>query len=290
MGATGATGPTGPTNLCGYTQTCGGAGVYLTAGGMAYRGRSTVNTWAIQGENTYSSGGAGVFGWANHTAAGFYGTRGTSSAGVGLYGYNNNTSYYAARAYNASGSTAPGLRVDGTSYFSGAKTGYVADVCVSNDTRALEQGDVVVIVGYSEALLGDIPVMQVRKASTAYATGVIGVVDVRQVAEMETEGDIALLEDPTAMSSPPASLHIPGDGVTTAQRGDYLLVVTLGAYKAIKVDASYGAIQPGDLLVSSANPGYAMRATNPPAGTIIGKALGSLEEGTGVIPVFIMSH
>jgi hypothetical protein len=74
------------------------------------------------------------------------------------------------------------------------------------------------------------------------------------------------------------------------QPGQYLSIVTLGAYKAIKVDASYGAIQPGDLLVASPNPGYAMKATNPQPGTIIGKALAPWVSGTGTIPVFVTLH
>jgi hypothetical protein len=54
----------------------------------------------------------------------------------------------------------------------------------------------------------------------------------------------------------------------------------------VKVSAENGAIQPGDLLVSSSTPGYAMRAgDNPPQGTVIGKALEALEEGLGVIQV-----
>jgi hypothetical protein len=69
--------------------------------------------------------------------------------------------------------------------------------------------------------------------------------------------------------------------------GAYLGVVTLGAFKAIRVDASYGSILPGDLLVSSPEPGHAMRALDPRPGTIIGKALGSLEDGQGSIPVLI---
>ncbi len=236
----------------------------------------------------------GVFGYANHSAAGFYGTRGTSLAGVGLYGYNGNTSYYAARAYNSSGSTTPGLRVDGTSYFTGAKTGYVADLCVNVGDETLEQGDVVVVVGFSDAVLGEIPVLQVRKATDPYATGVVGVVDVRQTVEEE---NTLLLEDPTAMQSSPAGVRIAGDGrVDSVQQGEYLLVVTLGAYKSIKVDASYGAIRPGDLLVSSPNPGYAIKTTPfyilgypvYPSGTVIGKAVGSLDAGTGVVPVIII--
>ncbi|MDI6784789.1 MAG: hypothetical protein QME64_11940, partial [bacterium] len=56
-----------------------------------------------------------------------------------------------------------------------------------------------------------------------------------------------------------------------------------------KVDASYGAILPGDLLVTSPNAGYAMKADAnlTKVGTVIGKALGSLATGQGTIPVFV---
>jgi hypothetical protein len=57
----------------------------------------------------------------------------------------------------------------------------------------------------------------------------------------------------------------------------------------VKVSAENGAIQPGDLLVASATPAHAMRAgVNPPIGTVLGKALGSLSEGTGVIQMLVM--
>ena len=54
-----------------------------------------------------------------------------------------------------------------------------------------------------------------------------------------------------------------------------------------KVDASYGAIHAGDLLTTSDTPGYAMKATNPKIGTILGKAMGTLESGTGTIEVLV---
>ena len=59
-----------------------------------------------------------------------------------------------------------------------------------------------------------------------------------------------------------------------------------------KVDASYGAIGPGDLLTTSATPGHAMRAGTTPeaAGAIVGKAMADLDEGTGVIPVLVTLH
>ena len=56
----------------------------------------------------------------------------------------------------------------------------------------------------------------------------------------------------------------------------------------VKVSAENGAIQPGDLLVASAIPGHAMKAgTNPPQGTVIGKALEGLDKGTGVIKMLV---
>ncbi len=54
-----------------------------------------------------------------------------------------------------------------------------------------------------------------------------------------------------------------------------------------KASAENGSITPGDLLVTSGTPGHAMRDDIPRAGTIVGKALGSLESGTGVIKVLV---
>ena len=56
----------------------------------------------------------------------------------------------------------------------------------------------------------------------------------------------------------------------------------------VKVSAENGAIQPGDLLVASSTPGHAMKAgENPPQGTVIGKALEPLIEGTGYIRMIV---
>ena len=69
----------------------------------------------------------------------------------------------------------------------------------------------------------------------------------------------------------------------------YVNVVTLGAYKMVKVDASFGAIHAGDLLTTSSHAGYAMKATDKlqAFGATIGKAVGSLETGTGTIAVLV---
>jgi hypothetical protein len=56
-----------------------------------------------------------------------------------------------------------------------------------------------------------------------------------------------------------------------------------------KVDASYGSIEVGDLLTTSPTAGHAMRTDDPMKafGAVIGKALGSLASGEGLIPILI---
>ncbi len=56
-----------------------------------------------------------------------------------------------------------------------------------------------------------------------------------------------------------------------------------------KVDARYSSIEIGDLLTTSSTKGYAMKAADPMKafGAVIGKALGSIKEGLGMIPVLV---
>jgi hypothetical protein len=64
--------------------------------------------------------------------------------------------------------------------------------------------------------------------------------------------------------------------------------VALSGIARCKVDASFGAILPGDLLVSSPTPGHAMREASPLPGTVVGKALEPLASGHGVIRILVM--
>jgi hypothetical protein len=56
-----------------------------------------------------------------------------------------------------------------------------------------------------------------------------------------------------------------------------------------KVTTENGPIRRGDLLVTSSRLGYAMKGTDRSrlVGAVIGKAMGSLETGTGVIEVLV---
>jgi hypothetical protein len=57
----------------------------------------------------------------------------------------------------------------------------------------------------------------------------------------------------------------------------------------VKVTAANGPIHRGDLLTTADLPGYAMLAAEPEFGTIIGKAMGELLEGEGLIDVLLLS-
>jgi hypothetical protein len=59
-----------------------------------------------------------------------------------------------------------------------------------------------------------------------------------------------------------------------------------------KVDARYGPIGVGDLLTTSSTPGHAMAARDwvKAFGAVLGKALSSLQEGQGLIPVLVTLH
>lgn len=56
-----------------------------------------------------------------------------------------------------------------------------------------------------------------------------------------------------------------------------------------RVDARRGAIAVGDLLTTSSTPGCAMRAGDPSRtpGAVIGKALGRLADGVGLVPILV---
>jgi hypothetical protein len=70
-----------------------------------------------------------------------------------------------------------------------------------------------------------------------------------------------------------------------ASWADSAPVALSGSVVPCQVDATYGAVHPGDLLVASPTPGMARRAEKPVPGTVLGKALETLEAGTGTIRV-----
>ena len=131
---------------------------------------------------------------------------------------------------------------------------YAESVDISGNPRGYEPGDVLVIDSKTEG--------KFLKSVEPYSTNVMGI--------YSTKPGLTGRRQATAKS-----LH----EVPMAMMG---IVPT-------KVSAENGPIHPGDLLVTSSTPGYAMKGTDRSrlVGALIGKALGSLDSGKGVIEVGI---
>ena len=84
-------------------------------------------------------------------------------------------------------------------------------------------------------------------------------------------------------------------GLLLGEAGEDKAKVAHSGRVKVKVDASYGPITAGDLLVTSSIPGHAMRSEPMDVGgaklhrpgTLIGKALESLEKGQGEVLVLL---
>lgn len=71
---------------------------------------------------------------------------------------------------------------------------------------------------------------------------------------------------------------------------EHKVTVALAGQVYAKADATYGAISIGDLLTTSPTKGYAMRVDDRgrAVGAIIGKALSSLDSGTGLVRMMVL--
>ncbi len=153
-----------------------------------------------------------------------------------------------------------GTRVDrtGKGFFNGGTQSSGADfaeqMAVQGEKAEYEPGDVLVISTSRDRT--------VELSSQPFATTVIGVYSTQ----------------PAVLAGAPDT-DDPLDGIPVAITG----------IVPCKVSAENGAIRRGDLLVTSSIPGHAMRAGDyPPQGTVLGKALGELSSGTGVIYILVV--
>lgn len=262
-------------------------------------GRSMGNGNGAHGVKGISSGTSGLCpAGITECGSALYAYASGDAYGVYVYGQNRsslisiqgNNAYYAAWFKSLIAPNGKGLYTDGESRFDdyvtfgAGKSGYVVEVALNDGDEPLERGDVVAISGFAAPVIGQIPAPRVRKAAEVSATGMIGVVD---VLYLPCDTTIPLEAGQGCGGFEPE--------ITLIQPGQYLAVVTLGAYGWIKADASAGPIRPGDLLTASSRAGYTQKAvpltvqgvTFYAPGTTIGVALGALDKGTGMIPVFV---
>jgi hypothetical protein len=316
----------------------GGEAVYaecLQSGNNCY----AIEGYAPTGDYAgYMYGGKGVYAESDDAAqpgldghaygSNAYGVAGESAAYRGVYAKSDSNVLYSLYVDDVDGPTQGTaalnvrgtIRGEGNLVIGGSKAGYVVDIMQNVSTENLEVGDVVAIVGNAAPVLGQIPLVTIRKAGSAYEMGVAGIIDQvwyapdpatkaayeKQEADLRTAmqqrnnatvkaraqgakpdfSGIAMPE--TNITDEQGTLHALPDA-TQVEPSGYASVVTLGSFKAVKVDAGFGPVHAGDLLTTSSHAGYAMKVTDKTQaiGAVIGKALGNLESGTGVIPVMV---
>ena len=240
-------------------------------GGYFYNNGGGDALWA---ESTSNSSGDGLQAEANSVAGrGVY--AGNNAHGVALAAYTDSpstTNHYYPTLYlvqaDSSGDFVVGAnsyygtrywRVDrtGRGYFNGGTQASGADfaeqIAVQGKAAEYEPGDVLVISTITDRA--------VELSARPYATTVIGVYSTQP----------AVLAGAPDQNDPLGGIPVAITGIVPC-----------------KVSAENGAIQRGDLLVTSGRRGYAMRAgANPPQGTVLGKAMGELTDGTGVIQILV---
>jgi len=178
---------------------------------------------------------------------GWAGVRGQSSTAAGVYG--RSTNEYGVYAVTDRSDDKYGIYTPDYLYAKGTQVP-ASDVAEYMPVTGDTTPGTVLVIGNDGKL---------QTTTTAYDTGIAGIVS----------------------TAPGVTLGTRDDGNPGEQ------IIAIAGRVPCKVDASNGPIHPRDLLTTSGNPGYAMKATNPRIGTVLGKAMGTLESGTGTIEVLV---
>jgi hypothetical protein len=261
----------GSENVGVYGQSAGitGTGIF----GLASSTDATSDGVGVYGES-HSPTGTGVYGKSTDvstcsptpciTTAGVYGLVQSTTGVGGLFDAPTGGNVIVGRS-GSSNTFNNVFRVDATGkgYFNGGTVNSGADFAESIDALGgaaqYEPGDVMMIDETGSRRLA--------LSSEAYSTKVAGIYSTKP----------GVLATPHAPDDPRIAKEVP------------LAIVGI---VPCKVSAENGAIRAGDLLVTSSRPGYAMKGTDRSKmlGAVVGKALGSLPDGTGMIEVLVSLH
>lgn len=262
----------------------GGAGVYGAnkTGGPGIIGEST--TWmGVYGKTDSTTGGAGVMG---EGVAGGPGVIGKSAHWHGVFGETAAVAATGAAGVwgknTADGSGVVGQSVSGAGVFATSESGpagvFDGDVRVQGDVEV--SGDIRLLGGDLAELFETTP----TPAALAAEPGTL----------MSLDGDGRVTPSGRAYDKRAvgvvagAGAYRPGLILDAECGGDARPIAMVGkAY--CRVDASFAAIEVGDLLTTSPTVGHAMKATDASRafGAVVGKALAPMAEGTGLLPIVV---
>jgi hypothetical protein len=234
--------------LNGPVASCGGSAYNTSANQNVYLGASTMSL--TSGDTNEIVIGAYAVGNGNNTV-----TLGNSSIASTIL--RGNILMTNGTVNSGASITFPDTTVQSTAW-NGVLSGgdYAESVNVSGDREEYEPGDVMVIDPASEG--------NFLKSATPYSTAVTGI--------YSTKPGVVGRRQLTARAHMKEEVPMAMTGIVPT-----------------KVSAENGPIKPGDLLVTSSKPGYAMKGTDRTQmlGAVIGKAIGHLDAGVGIIEAVV---
>jgi hypothetical protein len=271
----------------GLTDALGYGGYFLSTNGIgAYGHSSATRYWTnlyTPGVYGTSDNGVGVYGrsysWDSWPGAGVQGW-GLGNPGGEFYTYSGNIiEGWEDEDWEDDVSLELRFKVtwDGYVYADGTYTSGGADLAELLPARdGLEPGDVLVVG----------PDGQLARSTKAHQPTVVGVYSTEPGFLGGAEEDAGGNEFQLREGPQPASRDkVP----TQALAANGKVPLAIAGIVPVKASAENGSITPGALLVASATPGHCMRAgDDPQTGTVIGKALEGLDDGTGVIKILVM--
>jgi hypothetical protein len=311
----------------GYFYSTNGVGVYGSSGasrtwnnqyapGVYGRSYNGVGVYGVS--NSSASWMAGVLG---ENTGGGYGVLGTSTSASGYGGYFDNFSSGTALYANGNGvaRNQATLRVNNTQA-SGGMAAYLTNNSNFHNAHFYNSGTGGVLYlqnggtgpdgtgggDFITAVNGDENDVQFRVTTTGdvysdgnFHSGGADFAEMLPAVQDIKPGDVLIVGQDGKLVCSTQPFQTSVVGVYSTQPGfvggqpaegsqlDRVPLAVVGVVP-VKASAENGAIHPGDLLVTSPTPGHAMKAgSNPPVGTVIGKALSALERGTGVIQMLV---
>lgn len=235
----------------------------------------------VYGKTDSAIGGAGVMG--EGVAAG-PGVIGKSKHWHGVYGETAAAGATGAAAVwgenKADGSGVVGHSASGVGVFGKSETGaagvFAGRLEVHGDVEVT--GDIRLLGGDLAELFDSRPATQLAEPGTVMSLDEDGTITPSASAyDKKVIGVIA-----------GAGSHRPGM-ILDAGCGERALPIAMAGKTYCRADASFAPIEVGDLLTASPTPGHAMKAVDPSRafGTVIGKAMTAMPEGTGLLSIVV---
>lgn len=257
----------------------------------------------VHGRNngTNPTGAWGVFGFSEKGFAGVFGSGGKN----GVFGQTNTQSasgVYGRNDGNGNGVLGSSDGGDGVEGFSKTRNGVFGQSETGSGLHGYSKQQFGVyarsdtgMAGYFDGSITVKKDILLENADCAEDFDIAGLekVEPGTVMVIDSEGALCPSDKPydkrVAGVISGAGLYKPGLILDKQESSENRMPIALMGKVYCKVDASFEAIEVGDLLTTSPTPGYAMKAVDPMKafGSVIGKALRPLASGEGLIPILI---